>query len=122
MTTAAGTTISADAFTIDSAQSMTLTGLSNSLATVGQPFTVLGTNFGGAVSDYSVAFGLVKTTPTTKTSSSLTVTVPIGAMSGPVRVQNNLASAAGEFDVYVSPSGQSISALASTGRVPPDGS
>jgi hypothetical protein len=81
-----------------------LTSLSPSLAGIGAPVTIKGTNFGATQGTSSVTFNGVKGVPSSWSASSLVVPVPAGATSGPVIVTvGGVASNALAFTVNAAP-------------------
>jgi hypothetical protein len=81
-----------------------LTSLSPSLAVVGAPVTIAGTNFGATQGTSLVSFNGVPAVPSSWSASSLVVPVPAGATSGPVIVTvSGVASNALAFTVNAPP-------------------
>src|SRR5689334_15975217 len=68
------------------AQAPTITSFSPMRAAVGASVTITGTNFDTTPANNVVYFAAVKGTVTACTSSSITVTVPIGATQQPLAV------------------------------------
>ncbi|QEK52483.1 T9SS type B sorting domain-containing protein [Pedobacter aquae] len=81
----------------------------------GDVITITGTNFNTTATNNVVFFGATKALVTAATASSLTVTVPSGAMFGPIKVLNSVTSLAASsresFIPTFSPSKTGISLL-----------
>ncbi len=71
----------------------TVSGFSPLSGEPGSTLTITGTNFSTTASNNTVFFGPVKATVTNATSTSLTVTVPTGAVYAPISVKVNILSA-----------------------------
>lgn len=70
----------------------------------GTPVTITGVNFGAAQGNSTVSFNGTGATPTTWSDTSVSVPVPVGASSGPVKVTvGGLASNTSQFVVTVVP-------------------
>jgi len=72
-----------------SAQTPTITAVSNTSALAGASITITGTNFGATASNNSVYFGNLKGTINTASPTSISVVVPAGAPYAPIRVLNS---------------------------------
>ncbi len=83
--TTGGITSNSVTFTV--IEATTVTGISPSSGSTGTSVIITGTGFGSSQSDSSVSFyGAVATTITSWSDTSITATVPSGAVSGPVSV------------------------------------
>ncbi len=80
------------------AQAPTITGISSYTGVPGKQVFVYGTNFSDTVSNNTVWFGKVKGTVTAASSTQLTVTIPFGAMNGPIDVNTRGLYAKSGFD------------------------
>ncbi|MNY24096.1 IPT/TIG domain protein [compost metagenome] len=78
-----------------------LSSLSRSVAPAGATLTLSGSNFDPVLSGNLVLFAGGTATPSIGTPTSLTVIVPPGAGTGPVRVQTGTGTSAGAPFVYV---------------------
>ena len=78
-----GTAVSSTNFTVTAQPAPTVTGLSAASGPVGSTLVINGTNF---VGDVGVWFNGVAASPSTSSPTVLTVTVPVGAISGPVQL------------------------------------
>ncbi|MFD9733276.1 RHS repeat-associated core domain-containing protein [Umezawaea sp. NPDC059074] len=97
VTTSAGTATSSKPFTVDAtANPPTVTGFSPALSAERASVTITGTGFDAAS---VVSFGKTRGVVTAATSTSLTVTVPDAAGSGPITVvtANGVASSSTDF-------------------------
>jgi hypothetical protein len=83
-------TANSSAYTVISTPplSLKITSISPMAAAVGSTVTINGTGFNTTAANNVVYFGGVKCIPSAATSTSLTVTVPTGAMNGKIRVIN----------------------------------
>ncbi len=107
--TVGGTTASAS-FTVVSGP--VLSGLSPALAAAGTPVTITGSGFGPTQGSSMVKFNGVTATPTGWSSSSIVVSVPSGALTGPVTVTVAGIQSAGAMFVAVSSGGPYAYSLA----------
>jgi hypothetical protein len=85
---------------------LTLTSISPGAVTAGSTVTLTGTGFNATPANNSVVFtsasGTVSATPSASTGTSMTVTVPSSAMSGPVFLQTN-GQSSGSIVLTVTP-------------------
>ncbi|WP_264538481.1 beta strand repeat-containing protein [Flavobacterium sp. N1736] len=75
-------------FNLGFGQAPTISSFSPQSGPVGTTVTITGTNFGATTAENIVFFGATKATVTVASSTSLTVTVPIGATYEPISVLN----------------------------------
>jgi len=73
--------------------------------TVGSSITIQGSGFSSNVSDNTVLFGTIKATVTAASPGSLTVTVPNGAVYGPIKVVSEHLSATSSISFSITSSG-----------------
>ncbi|HEV8084500.1 MAG TPA: FG-GAP-like repeat-containing protein [Chitinophagaceae bacterium] len=81
--------------TIKVAAQPTITSFTPASGAVGTSITITGTNFNATAINNIVYFGAVKATVTAGTTTSLTVTVPVGATYKPISVLNNVTHLTG---------------------------
>ncbi len=79
-------------------QAPTITGISSYTGVPGKQVFVYGNNFSDTVNNNTVWFGKVKGRVTAATSTQLTVTIPFGAMNGPIDVNTRGLYAKSGFD------------------------
>lgn len=89
--------------------SPTITSISPSSGAVGTSVTITGTNLTGA----SVTFNGTSATVTSNSGTSITTTVPAGATSGPVTVDNGIAKASTSFSVVSAPAAPTFTSVTS---------
>jgi len=70
----------------------TITSLSSYSGDIGSSVTITGTGFDATAANNVVYFGSTKVTPSSASTTSLTVTVPAGAIYAPVSVVNTIAN------------------------------
>ena len=101
------------------AAEFTLTGFSPTAGAVGTVVTLTGTNFSTTPANNVVKFNGVVTTVTSATSTSLTVTAPVGGTTGKVTVEvgNDIVTSANNFTFNTPP----VSNLSITSFSPPTG-
>ncbi|MCX6210068.1 MAG: FG-GAP-like repeat-containing protein, partial [Bacteroidetes bacterium] len=86
-----GTTINIYTLTVTRAAPPTITSISPTSGAVGTTVTITGTFFSSTPVNNVVFFGAAKATVTAATTTSLTVTIPIGATYAPITILNTVS-------------------------------
>ncbi|MDH3196994.1 MAG: Ig-like domain-containing protein [Candidatus Krumholzibacteria bacterium] len=106
-----------NAFTTRPPPPLAITAISPPSGTVGVPVTVSGTGFDPVASANTVLFsGSVNATATLSTPSSVTATVPVGAVSGPVAVQVGVTTSNSKNFVVLVPTTTTIDDVIGTAQ------
>ena len=117
VTVAGVTATSASNFTVGVGGAPTITSFSPIVGTSGTSVTITGTNYDGATTKNKVSFNPAYATVTTASATSLGVTVPVGAQSGPISVATVNGSATSASDFFVTPVGVQPADVQFTGRI-----
>ncbi|WP_187299424.1 IPT/TIG domain-containing protein [Nitrospira moscoviensis] len=116
--TVAGTTAtSVSSFTTGSGAAPTITSFSPTVGAFGTTVTLTGTNYDATPTKNKVTFNPAYGTVTTASATSLGVTVPVGAQSGPIGVATVNGNATSSQDFFVSPAGIPPADVQFTGRI-----
>jgi pectate lyase len=101
---------------VDEEVQLALTGFSPEAGRVGTPVTIRGSGFSSVARDNTVEFNGTEATVTAASKTSLTVTVPAGATSGPITVAvgGEQASSESEFTVEAALTGPAIDSFSPT--------
>ncbi len=122
VTVGANTATSAASFTVGTSPAPTITTVSPAIGPPGTAVTITGTNYNTTSTKNKVTFSPTYAVVSTATTTSLSVTVPIGAQSGPIGVAtlNGNTLSANEF--FVTPAGITAADVQYTGRIVVGGS
>ena len=122
VTTAAGTTTSAESFTVDPAAVVpAVTGFSPGIGAAGTTVTITGSGFDSVAANNTVMFGATRARVSAATATTLTVTVPEAAGSGRIRVATAAGAATSASDFAVSPRPYLATDVATTGTIAVNG-
>jgi len=122
VTTSAGTATSAKPFTVDAASlPPTISAFSPALAAAGGTVTITGTGFDTTPATNVVSIGKTRAVVTAATATSLTVTVPDAAGSGPLTVVTPGGSVSTSTEFVAVPKGYAATDVATTPTIAVDG-
>jgi len=122
VTTSAGTATSAKPFTVDAASlPPTISAFSPALAAAGGTVTITGTGFDTTPATTIVSIGKTRAVVTAATATSVTVTVPDAAGSGPLTVVTPGGSASSANEFVAVPKGYAATDVATTPTITADG-
>jgi IPT/TIG domain len=120
--TSNGTATSAtDLLVVQSGAAPTITSFNPAAAAVGAAVTIVGTNFDPTAANNAVKINGTTAAVTSSSATQIIITVPVGANSGKITVQNGGGTASSSTDISISNLGSSASASGSTGLFTQDG-
>ncbi len=114
-------TSSTDLVIVLSGVAPTITSFNPAAAAVGATVTIDGTNFDPTAGNNTVKINGTTAAVTSSSATQVIITVPVGATSGKITVQNGGGIATSSTDISISNLGSSASASGSTGLFTQDG-
>ncbi len=122
VTVGANTATSAASFTVGTSPAPTITTVSPAIGPPGTVVTITGTNYNTTPTKNKVTFSPTYAVVSTASATSLSVTVPIGAQSGPIGVATLNGSVLSANEFFVTPAGVAAADVQFTGRIVVGGS
>lgn len=122
VTVGANTATSAASFTVGTSPAPTITTFSPAIGPPGTAVTITGTNYNTTPTKNKVTFSPTYAVVGTASATSLSVTVPIGAQSGPIGVATLNGSTLSANEFFVTPAGVAAADVQFTGRIVVGGS